>query len=456
MFEFLAYLVWVWIEGHDDARLTREDTTRESDGGNRCKLSIRQALVAVLVAKKTGDPVTDLAGRFLLDPVTVARYVEDYDKMLNEILPTADGIEEIIRGRIRREGEADSVVSGTPGTRRPTRRIRRAPAPTRWDAGDEAADPADPEGASPDPLDAGDEAARPGGSGGRQPPTRLDAGDEAADPADPERSGPDPYLVDIPPWQILNRAVALSYMQTPPPVGITGLPVSEGPTPADFSPRPGPVRDRRSAQHRRVRAVSTARHVRVESSSDREWNRLTYAGKVKRHSYNKNYYVDPGGLYIGKSPAVPGSMHDFRLLKENLAQVRVVDQNNAAQRPAGVGQAQYCGGQGVRRHRQTAAGSPHLDPRKDGRGFGRGRRALPEGPRPQQGSGPGEVHGRGCRGPDQAVRRNERARTAARPNSTTRTRTYSRAWSTSRRCGRTSRRPTPTTIRKVTAWRGRG
>ena len=59
-------------------------------------------------------------------------------------------------------------------------------------------------------------------------------------------------------------------------------------------------------------------HVRIESSSDREWNRLTYAGKVKCHSYNKNYYVDPGGLYIGKSPAVPGSMHDFRLLKENL------------------------------------------------------------------------------------------------------------------------------------------
>ncbi len=295
MFEFLAYLVWVWIEGHDDARLTREDTTRKSDGGNRCKLAIRQALVVVLVAKKTGDSVTDLAGRFLLDPVTVDRYVKDYDKMLNEILPTADSIEEII-GAVYDE------------------RARRTT--SCLDAGDEAADPADPENAGPDPQDAGDEAADPADpeNAGPDPP---DAGDEAADPADPERSGPDPYLVDIPPWQILNRAVALSYMQTPPPVGITGLPVSEGPTLPTFHPGPDLcVTD--GPPNTAAYVLIDGTHVRIESSSDREWNRLTYAGKVKCHSYNKNYYVDPGGLYIGKSPAVPGSMHDFRLLKENL------------------------------------------------------------------------------------------------------------------------------------------
>ena len=53
-------------------------------------------MAVVLVAKKTGDPVTDLAGRFFFDPTPVARYVKDYDMMLNEILPTADSIEKII------------------------------------------------------------------------------------------------------------------------------------------------------------------------------------------------------------------------------------------------------------------------------------------------------------------------------------------------------------------------
>ena len=94
-------------------------------------------------------------------------------------------------------------------------------------------------------------------------------------------------------------------MQTPPPVGITGLPVSEGPTPADFSPRPGLcVTD--GPPNTAAYVLIDGTHVRVESSSDREWNRLTYAGKVKCHSYNKNYYVDPRGALHREEPGGAG------------------------------------------------------------------------------------------------------------------------------------------------------
>ena len=80
--------------------LFRDDAGRISDSGNRCKLYLRHALLMALIHKKDNRTQGALAAIFGIDQTTVSRYLQVMDRMLAEILPTADNISEEIYHRI--------------------------------------------------------------------------------------------------------------------------------------------------------------------------------------------------------------------------------------------------------------------------------------------------------------------------------------------------------------------
>ena len=106
-------------------------------------------------------------------------------------------------------------------------------------------------------------------------------------------------------------------MRAPTPAGITDLPVADGPTLPVFHRGPdlcatgGPP-------NTDVYVLIDGTHVRTDTYGDRALNRLMFSGKVMQVLINTNFYTDPGGVLIGKSPAVPGSVHDFKLFKDHL------------------------------------------------------------------------------------------------------------------------------------------
>ena len=160
-----------------------------------------------------------------------------------------------------------------------------------------------------------------GASADAEPDAEPDAGDGTAEPdaeqKNPENVSPDPYLVNVPPWKIFNRAVALSYMRAPTPAGIADLPVSEGPALPTFHRGPD-LCATAGPPNTDVYVLIDGTHVRTDAYGDRALNRLVFSGKVRQVSLDVNLCSDPGGLVIGKSPAVPGSVHDFKLLKDHL------------------------------------------------------------------------------------------------------------------------------------------
>ena len=94
--------------------LFRDDAGRISDPGNRCKLYLRHALLMALIHKKDNPTQEVLAAFFGIDQTTVSRYLQVMDRMLAEILPTADKISEEIAGAKTKE-EFKRIVPGPDG-----------------------------------------------------------------------------------------------------------------------------------------------------------------------------------------------------------------------------------------------------------------------------------------------------------------------------------------------------
>ena len=94
--------------------LFRDDAGRISDPGNRCKLYLRHALLMALIHKKDNPTQEVLVAFFGIDQTAVSRYLPVMDRMLAEILPTADKISEEIAGAKTKE-EFKRIVPGPDG-----------------------------------------------------------------------------------------------------------------------------------------------------------------------------------------------------------------------------------------------------------------------------------------------------------------------------------------------------
>ena len=67
----------------------------------------------------------------------------------------------------------------------------------------------------------------------------------------------------------------------------------------------------------RVATITDGTHTPVERSKDPAWNRATYSGKKKAHTYNTNITISPNKVVIHISDTAPGSTNDLTLLRES-------------------------------------------------------------------------------------------------------------------------------------------
>ncbi len=73
-----------------------EDDMNRSDAGNRCKLHIRHALLAVLMSMRTNATQQHLAATFDVDQSTISRYLQYCIVVLRQVLPTTEKIKDVI------------------------------------------------------------------------------------------------------------------------------------------------------------------------------------------------------------------------------------------------------------------------------------------------------------------------------------------------------------------------
>ena len=79
-----------------DMPLFRDDESRTSDPGNRCKLRFRHALLMSLIRKKDNPTQDTLQAIFGVDQTSVCRYLKVMDWILASVLPTARNVSEEI------------------------------------------------------------------------------------------------------------------------------------------------------------------------------------------------------------------------------------------------------------------------------------------------------------------------------------------------------------------------
>ena len=241
-------------------RLFWDDDIRASDPGTRSRLYIRHALLMSLVHKKEANTEAFLGVFFGIDQGTVSRYLKVVNGVLAEILPTARNLTEIIRGVYERRCGADGGTDG--GTDVP------------------GAEPAFRAG-SPTPVPAA-----------------------AAAPA-PERPGP------------ISRSgppAPVAATDEPPAPTVTGAPAGGNGIPGMLA---GPAPEVGSGRlSTRVATITDGTHMPVERSKDPDWNRATYSGKKKEHTYNTNITTSPDGTIIHISRTAPGSTNDLTLFRE--------------------------------------------------------------------------------------------------------------------------------------------
>ena len=91
-FQHILERVLAYATEFGDMPLFRDDESRASDPGNRCKLRIRHALLMALMHKKDNPTQGTLQAIFGIDQTSVCRYLKVMDKMLAEVLPTARNI----------------------------------------------------------------------------------------------------------------------------------------------------------------------------------------------------------------------------------------------------------------------------------------------------------------------------------------------------------------------------
>ena len=97
-----------------DMPLFRDDESRTSDPGNRCKLRFRHALLMSLIRKKDNPTQGTLQAIFGVDQTSVCRYLKVMDRILASVLPTAKNISKEIAACETKE-EFKRIVPGPGG-----------------------------------------------------------------------------------------------------------------------------------------------------------------------------------------------------------------------------------------------------------------------------------------------------------------------------------------------------
>ena len=97
-----------------DMPLFRDDESRASDPGNRCKLRPRHALLMALIHKKDNPTQGTLQAIFGIDQTSVCRYLKVMNPILAEVLPTARNMSNEITACQTKE-EFKRIVPGGEG-----------------------------------------------------------------------------------------------------------------------------------------------------------------------------------------------------------------------------------------------------------------------------------------------------------------------------------------------------
>ena len=97
-----------------DMPLFRDDESRTSDPGNRCKLRFRHALLMSLIRKKDNPTQGTLQAIFGVDQTSVCRYLKVMDRILVSVLPMAKNISKEIAACETKE-EFKRIVPGPGG-----------------------------------------------------------------------------------------------------------------------------------------------------------------------------------------------------------------------------------------------------------------------------------------------------------------------------------------------------
>lgn len=113
-FRYILGRVEVHAIASGDMPLFRDDGSRASDPGNRCKLHLRHALLMALIRKKDNPTQGTLQAIFGVDQTSVCRYLKVMDQTLAAVLPTARKISEEIAS-CQTKDEFKKMVPGSEG-----------------------------------------------------------------------------------------------------------------------------------------------------------------------------------------------------------------------------------------------------------------------------------------------------------------------------------------------------
>ena len=161
----------------------------------------------------------------------------------------------------------------------------------------------------------------------------------------------------------------------------------------------GPLLDNRTGGQlsTRVATITDGTHTPVERSKNSAWNKATYSGKKKTHTYNTNITIAPEGTTIHISKTVPGSVGDLTLYRESPPDLGAISDAAADpnipkdERPINIYDRRY---QGIQKEQ---SGSRDVD--RDKAQFGirpRDQRADKAGSRPQHRGHPRQNSCRTC------------------------------------------------------------
>ncbi len=121
-FQYILEHAGVYVTASSKTRLFRDDESRASDPGNRCKLRLRHAILMALIHKKDNPTQGVLQAIFGIDQTSVCRYLKVTDQILAKILPTANNIskeiascntQEEFKKIIPGQGGGDITIDGT-------------------------------------------------------------------------------------------------------------------------------------------------------------------------------------------------------------------------------------------------------------------------------------------------------------------------------------------------------
>ena len=113
-FQYILERTEVHAAASGDIPLFRDNESRASDPGNRCKLRLRHALLMVLIRKKDNPTLDTLQAIFGIDQTSVCRYLKVMDRVLAAVLPTAKNISKEIAAYETKE-EFKKMVPGDDG-----------------------------------------------------------------------------------------------------------------------------------------------------------------------------------------------------------------------------------------------------------------------------------------------------------------------------------------------------